>query len=135
VFWRLAIKPGRPVAMGIIEGTPFVGLPGNPVAVFITFVAVARPLIAALSGARFEPARALTVTAGFAYKKKKGRREYVRVSLRDEAGVWVAEKYPVEGAAVLTSLTRTHGLVELAEDTTSVKPGDRVAYMDYGLIR
>jgi molybdopterin molybdotransferase len=136
VFWRLALKPGRPVAMGIIEGTPFVGLPGNPVAVFVTFVAVVRPLIAALSGATFEPARSLPVTSGFSYKKKAGRREYVRVSLRaDESGAWIADKYPVEGAAVLTSLTRTHGLVELPEDVTSVQPGDTVAYVDYGLIR
>ncbi len=135
VFWRLAIKPGRPVAMGIIEGTPFVGLPGNPVAVFITFVAVVRPLIAALCGATFEPTRLLSVTSGFTYKKKKGRREYVRATLRQESGMWVAEKYPVEGAAVLTSLTRTHGLVELPEDVTSVTPGDMVDYVDYGLIR
>lgn len=135
VFWRLAIKPGRPVAMGIIEGTPFVGLPGNPVAVFITFMAVVRPLLAALCGATYEPARLLPVASAFSYKKKQGRREYVRVSLRGEAGMWVADKYPVEGAAVLTSLTRTHGLVELAEDVTLVKPGDTVAYVDYALIR
>ena len=83
VFWRLAIKPGRPVAMGIIEGTPFVGLPGNPVAVFITFVASRAALDRRALGATFEPARLLPVTSGFAYKKKKGRREYVRVSLRD----------------------------------------------------
>jgi molybdopterin molybdotransferase len=136
VFWRLAIKPGRPVAMGVIEGAPFVGLPGNPVAVFVTFVYVVRPLIAALSGALHEPARLLPVVSDFAYKKKPGRREYVRVSLRaDAAGGTVAEKYPVEGAAVLTSLTRTHGFVELPEDATSVKPGDAVGYIDYGLIR
>ncbi len=136
VFWRLAIKPGRPVAMGIIEGTPFVGLPGNPVAVFITFIAVVRPLVAALCGATYEPARLLPVTSAFSYKKKKGRREFVRVSLREEGpGAWVAEKYPVEGAAVLTSLTRTHGLVELPEEVTSVQPGDTVAYVDYGSIR
>jgi molybdopterin molybdotransferase len=136
VFWRLAIKPGRPVAMGIIGGTPFVGLPGNPVAAFVTFVAVVRPLIAALSGASFEPARLLPVVSDFTYKKKPGRREYVRVSLRaDASGGWVAEKYPIEGAAVLTSLTRTHGLVELPEDLELVKPGDRLAYIDYGLVR
>jgi molybdopterin molybdotransferase len=136
VFWRLAIKPGRPVAMGVIEGAPFVGLPGNPVAVFVTFIYVVRPLIAALSGAVHEPAPLLPVSSGFAYKKKKGRREYVRVSLRrDASGEMVAEKYPVEGAAVLTSLTRTHGFVELPEDATSVAPGDKVAYIDYGLIR
>lgn len=136
VFWRLAIKPGRPVAMGVIEGAPFVGLPGNPVAVFVTFVYVVRPLIAALSGALFEPARTLPVVSGFAYKKKKGRREYVRVSLRAGAsGETIAEKYPVEGAAVLTSLTRTHGFVELPEDVATVGPGDQVGFIDYGLIR
>ena len=135
-FWRLAIKPGRPVAMGVIEHTPFVGLPGNPVAVFVTFIYVVRPLIAALEGALHEPARLLPVVSGFAYKKKKDRREYVRVSLRtNAAGETIAEKYPVEGAAVLTSLTRTHGFVELPERVAAVTPGDKVVYIDYGLIR
>jgi molybdopterin molybdotransferase len=135
-FWRLGIKPGRPVAMGVIEGTPFVGLPGNPVAVFVTFVYVVRPLIAALSGARHEPARLISVVSGFEYKKKSGRREYVRVTLRAGAfGESIAEKYPVEGAGVLTSLTRTHGFVELGEDITRIGAGDKVAYIDYDLIR
>ncbi len=89
-----------------------------------------------MSGALFEPARALPVVAGFSYKKKKGRREYVRVSLRAGAsGETIADKYPVEGAAVLTSLTRTHGFVELPEDVATVAPGDAVAFIDYGLIR
>ncbi len=136
VFWRLAIKPGRPVAMGVIEGAPFVGLPGNPVAVFVTFAYVVRPLIAALSGALFEPAQALPVISGFAYKKKTGRREYIRVALAaDASGAIIAKKYSVEGAAVLTSLTRTHGFVELPEDVTKVAPGDKVAFIAYDLVR
>ena len=136
VFWRLAVKPGRPVAMGVIDGTPLIGLPGNPVAVFITFAYVARPLIAALGGALPEPLLPLPVTSGFSYKKKKGRREYVRVSLsRTIEGETIANKYPVEGAGVLTSLTRTHGLVELGEEITSVAAGDKVGYIDYALIR
>ncbi len=136
VFWRLAIKPGRPVAMGVIEGAAFVGLPGNPVAAFVTFVLVARPLIAALSGGEFEPPRALRVASGFAYRKKGGRREYVRVALvKGASGAPVAEKYGVEGAAVLTSLTRTHGFVELPEDVVEIAPGDEVAFIDYDLIR
>ncbi|WP_020177177.1 gephyrin-like molybdotransferase Glp [Methyloferula stellata] len=136
VFWKLAIKPGRPVAMGVIDGTPFVGLPGNPVAVFITFIYVVRPLIAALNGAPPEPAKPISVTSGFAYKKKEGRREYVRVSLTQNAeGDMIAEKYPVEGAGVLTSLTRTDGLVELPENVTKVAPGDKIGFIDYALIR
>jgi molybdopterin molybdotransferase len=135
-FWRLAIKPGRPIAMGAIDGAAFVGLPGNPVAAFLTFALMARPLIAALSGALFEPPRAIAVKSGFAYKKKAGRREYVRVALgKDPSGAAVAEKYGVEGAAVLTSLTRTQGLVELPEDVVAIAPGDAVNFIDYDLIR
>jgi molybdopterin molybdotransferase len=136
VFWRLAIKPGRPVAMGVIDGAAFVGLPGNPVAAFLAFVLVVRPLIAALSGALFEPLRAIPVTAGFAYRKRAGRTEYVRAALSiDASGAARAEKYAVEGAAVLTSLTRTHGLVELPENVVAVAPGDLVRFIDYDLIR
>ena len=88
VFWRVAIKPGRPVAMGVIpgakggHGAAFVGLPGNPVAVFVTFVRVVRPLLLRLSGALPEPLVAMPARATFSYKKRKGRREYVRVALR-----------------------------------------------------
>ena len=70
-FWRLAIKPGRPVAMGVIDGTPFVGLPGNPVAVFVSFICVVGPLIAALEGALQVSPRLLPVASGFAYKRKR----------------------------------------------------------------
>jgi molybdenum cofactor synthesis domain-containing protein len=70
VLWRMAIKPGRPVAMGIIGGTPFIGLPGNPVASFVTFVHVVRPTVLALSGARPEPLLPMPVRAAFSYKKK-----------------------------------------------------------------
>jgi molybdopterin molybdotransferase len=135
-FWKLAIKPGRPVAMGILDGTPFIGLPGNPVAVFITFAYVVRPLIAALNGALPEPPSLQKVISGFAYKKKTGRREYVRVALeRNAAGGVVAQKYPIDGAGVLTSLTKTQGLVELPEEITKVAPGDPVDFIDYALMR
>jgi molybdopterin molybdotransferase len=135
-FWRLAIKPGRPVAMGIVQGTPLVGLPGNPVAVFVTFAYIVRPLLAALLGEILEPTHALAVTADFDYRKKKGRREYVRVSLiEDQSAGTLARKYPVDGAGVLTSLTATDGLVELPEHITQVQPGDRVNFIDYRLLQ
>ncbi|HEX3996396.1 MAG TPA: gephyrin-like molybdotransferase Glp [Acetobacteraceae bacterium] len=134
-FWRLAIKPGRPVAMGTVAGTPFVGLPGNPVAAFITFVHVARPLIGALAGASVEPPARFAVCAAFSYRKKAGRREYVRVQIeRGADGLLVAHKHPVEGAGILTSLTETAGLVELPETVTRVTPGDTVLYLPYELL-
>ncbi|HEV2605469.1 MAG TPA: gephyrin-like molybdotransferase Glp [Microvirga sp.] len=131
-FWRLGIKPGRPVALGVVGGTPFIGLPGNPVAVFVTFTQVARALVARLQGEAFTPPPALTVRAGFAYKKKEGRREYVRVRLLREAdGILTAQKHPREGAGVITSLTETDGLVELPEAMTRLEPGEPVAFVAY----
>lgn len=135
VFWKLAIKPGRPVAMGVVKGAAFVGLPGNPVAVFVTFVCVVRPLLLRLMGAKAEPLVALPVRAAFRYSKKKGRREYVRVSLRRAAGgAYEAVKHPQEGAGVLTSLTQTDGLAELPEDVTEVEPGATVGFLSYAAL-
>ena len=132
VLWRMAIKPGRPVAMGIIGGTPFIGLPGNPVASFVTFVHVVRPAVLALSGALPEQPIPIPVRAAFTYKKKAGRREYVRVSLRRaQDGTLEALKFPREGAGLLSSLVDTDGLVELGEDLTAVKPGQSVGYLGY----
>jgi molybdopterin molybdotransferase len=138
VFWRVAIKPGRPVAMGVIrgansgDGAAFVGLPGNPVAVFVTFVRVVRPLLLRLSGALPEPLVAMPARAAFSYKKRKGRREYVRVSLQvARDGTIEVSKYTQDGAGVLTSLTETDGLVEFGEDVTTIEPGASVGFLSY----
>jgi molybdopterin molybdotransferase len=132
VLWRMAIKPGRPVAMGIIGGTPFIGLPGNPVASFVTFVHVVRPTVLALTGATQRPLVPMPVRAAFSYKKKIARREYVRVNLRRAAdGALEAVKFPREGAGLLSSLVDTDGLVELGEEITLVKPGESVGFLGY----
>jgi molybdopterin molybdotransferase len=122
VFWRMAIKPGRPVAMGVIDGAIFIGLPGNPVASYVTFAYVARAAILALSGAAMELPEPVQARAAFTYKKKPGRREYVRAHLR-KAGDGSAEvvKFPREGAGLLSSLVDTDGLVELREHVVQVE--------------
>ena len=140
VFWRVAIKPGRPVALGVIraEGgssAAFVGLPGNPVAVFVTFVRVVKALLRRLAGARPQTLVPLPVRAGFDYKKKKDRREYVRVALRRAAdGELEAIKHPQDGAGILTSLTQTDGLLEFSEETTAIAAGDRVGFLSYAVL-
>src|SRR4051812_25913348 len=131
-FWRLAIKPGRPVAMGQIGATPLAGLPGNPVAALLTFVLVARPMIECLCGAAPHIAKRFRVVSDFPYKKKTGRREYVRASLFDSgSGLPRARRYPKEGAGMITSLTETDGLVELPEETTRLEPGAEVSFLTY----
>jgi molybdopterin molybdotransferase len=138
VFWRLAIKPGRPVAMGVIPGAhagasaAFVGLPGNPAAVYVTFARVVRPLLLRLAGAEVLALMPLPVRAAFGYRKKTGRREYVRVKLRHGSdGAVEAVKHAQEGAGIITSLTETDGLVELPEDATTVEPGATVGFLSY----
>jgi molybdopterin molybdotransferase len=110
-------------------------LPGNPAAAFVTFAFLARALVARLSGESYAPPSALRVASGFTYKKKQGRREYVRARvIRAADGELRAEKHPREGAGVITSLTETDGLVELGEDIVRVVPGDGLAFYPYPLL-
>jgi molybdopterin molybdotransferase len=140
VFWRVGIKPGRPIAMGIIPGdggesAAFAGLPGNPVAAFVTFARIVRPLLLRLAGAAPQPLTTYPVRSTFTYKKRAGLREYVRVKLtRAEDGVLEAAKHPREGAGILTSLTETDGLAELADDVTRIEPGDTIGFVPYSAL-
>lgn len=130
-MWRLPIKPGRPVAVGRCGTALFVGLPGNPVAVFVTAALVLRPILARLTGESLER-RTSPVLADFHHRKRKGLREFVRVTLtRDEVNLPRARKHGTEGAAILTSLTQSHGLAEISEDVTEVAPGDTLAFLPY----
>jgi molybdopterin molybdotransferase len=102
------------------------------VAAFVTFARVVRPLLLRLAGAKPETLVALPVRLAFSYKKKSGRREYVRVALRPGPdGIIEAVKHPQEGAGVITSLTATDGLAELREDMTTIEPGTTVGFLSY----
>jgi molybdopterin molybdotransferase len=115
--------------MGVINGVPFVGLPGNPAAVYVTFLFFVLPFLAHLGGAQAPRTLALRVRSTFAAKKKKGRREYIRVSVTRAAdGILEARKFPKEGAALLTSLTESDGLAEIGDDIEAIAVGDMITY-------
>jgi molybdopterin molybdotransferase len=134
-FWRLAIRPGRPLALGQIGNVPFIGLPGNPVAVLVTFMRFARPAILRLGGSRVTEPAMYRVRAGFPLKKKLGRREWLRVRLdRDADGAPVAQKFPRDGAGILTSMVESDGLVELPEELTSFEAGTMVDFLPFSEI-
>jgi molybdopterin molybdotransferase len=130
-FWRLAIKPGRPVALGQVRGVPLIGLPGNPVAAALTFAVLARPLILRLAGADATPPLQFPVTAGFKYRKKAGRREYLRASIARENGAVVARRYPKDGAGILSSIVQSDGFVVLAEDIAELTQGMTVDFLPF----
>ena len=131
-FWRLAIKPGRPIALGQIGPVPFVGLPGNPVAVMVTFMTFARPMILRLMGAADLAAHRFPVRAAFAHRKKKDRREWLRARLQSDGhGGLSAIKFPRDGAGILSSMVESDGLVELPEEMTDLAPGTIVDFLPF----
>ena len=139
-FWRLAIKPGRPIALGQVvaedRSVPFIGLPGNPVAAMVTFLRIARPIILRLMGARDLAPTLYRVRADFEHKKKRDRREWVRAHLvTDGAGDLVARKFPRDGAGILSSLVQSDGLVELPEAMTRLAAGSMVDFLPFNELR
>jgi molybdopterin molybdotransferase len=131
-FWRLAIKPGRPIALGQVGRIPFIGLPGNPVAAMVTFLRIVRPLVLKMAGAADRRPLMFQVRAAFEYRKKAGRREWVRVSLvPNGAGGIEARKFPREGAGILSSMVAADGLVELPEDLTRLEAGTMVDVLPF----
>ena len=131
-FWRLAIKPGRPVAMGQIGSTPIVGLPGNPGAALVTFILVARPILLRLAGASETAPHRFQVKLDFDYRKKAGRREFVRATLttgRDGAPVVV--KRGKSGAGILSSMVDADGLLDLGADLTYLESGSTVDFLPF----
>lgn len=127
--WRIALKPGRPLALGMWQGVPIFGLPGNPVAAFVCAVIFARPSLSALSGAGWIKPQGFMVPAAFAKSKKAGRREYLRARLLSDGSVDV---YKSEGSGRISGLSWADGLVELADAAQDIKIGDQVRYIPYG---
>ena len=132
MFWRLAVKPGRPVAMGVASRGHARGRPAGQSGRGGGVLPAPGAAAAAAPGGRGGPAAAaLAALAEFDYRKKAGRREYVRVTLRTDGAVTRAQKFPREGAGLLSSLTESDGFAELPEDVTQVAPGDAILVLPF----
>lgn len=127
--WRIAMKPGRPLALAIWQGVPVLGLPGNPVAALVCALIFARPALSALSGAGWLSPQGFGVPAAFAKSKKAGRREYLRARLNPDGA---AEVFASEGSGRISGLAWASGLVELPDEALDLVPGDRVRFLPYG---
>ncbi len=131
-FWKLAIKPGKPVALGQIGEAAFIGLPGNPVSAMVIFMIIGRAVTALLQGrSDVEPTR-IPVPAATDWQGKTGRREWVRGRLgTDDNGRVVAEIYKTQGSGVLTSMVASEGLIEIPEDVDRIEVGQPVDYIPF----
>ncbi len=125
--WRIAVKPGRPLALALWNGVPVFGLPGNPVAALVCAAIFARPSLSLMSGAGWVEPLVMTVPAAFSKSKKPGRREYLRARLVDGR----AEVFASEGSGRISSLAWADGLVELPDEACKVSSGTPVRFLPY----
>jgi len=122
-LWKLAIKPGKPLAFGRIGTTPFIGLPGNPTSVFVTFCIIARPYLKKLQGGCEEKAPKLIARSGFTRKNPIGRQEYLRVVLTSSDSGLLANLCGNQSSGVLSSVSHSNALAVVPMGKT-VEPGD-----------
>lgn len=125
-MWRIAVKPGKPVAKGEVNGVPFIGLPGNPVSGFVTFLLFAQPLILKLSGRNQIDVKGYRLPLDFDHKGGS-RREFIRVRRNDHGSL---ENYRTQNSAVLSSCTWADGLADIPAHA-DLKKGDLVTYIPF----
>lgn len=135
-FWKVAIKPGRPIAFGHLGSTTFFGLPGNPVAVFVTFYSLVLPVLERLAG-QLEPGVVLSIAARcqVPLRKKPGRTEFQRgVLFRDERGEWCVRTTGRQGSGILRSMSLANAFIVLPHDSGPVEPGDSVIVLPFAVL-
>src|SRR5215471_12177805 len=131
-LWQLAIKPGRPMSFGQIGDAVVLGLPGNPVAVFVCFLLYGWPLLRRLGGAEWPEPRRYQLPALFAVPARKlGRREFWRGILRTSPDGLAVDKFARDGSGLISGLRAADGLIDIPEEVAQVKPGDRVAFIPF----
>jgi molybdopterin molybdotransferase len=136
--WQLAVKPGRPLAMGQIGDKVFLGLPGNPVAVFVTYLLYVQPVLARLQGTTWREPQRYRMEAGFTVNKKKtGRREFWRGWIETGEDGARVKKFARDGSGLISGLRQATGLIEVTEAVTEVREGDLVDFIpftEFGII-
>lgn len=126
-LWRIAIKPGRPLALGLWHGKPVFGLPGNPVAAMVCTLVFAAPALAVLGGRRWPEPQGYLLPAAFEKRKKDGRREFLRARVRNGQ----AEVFQSEGSGRISGLSWAEGLVELPDEAITIARGDPVRFIPW----
>jgi len=131
-FWRVRMKPGKPLAFGSIKGVPHLGLPGNPVSTMVTFELFARPAMLKMMGKRSLTKPVIQATVEGSVKNTDGRRVYARAIVEKRDGQYFARLTGPQGSGILTSMTSANGLVIVPEDRAGVKAGEMVQVMMLG---
>lgn len=129
--WRVAMKPGKPVVLGRIGETVFLGLPGNPVSTMVSFLLIGRPIVARLSGLDLPRPRWYPLPAHFRLRKTEQRREFLRASMVEREGRIGLDLFRSGSSGILASMTEADGLIDLPEGAMSVAPGDLLPFIPF----
>ena len=127
LMWRIAMKPGRPLAFGMVGESAFIGLPGNPVSSFVTFLIFVRPFLLKMQGVSEVGPKSIAARADFDWPEPDARREFLRVKCNVQGGL---EIYPTQDSAVLTSTSWADGLVDNPAGH-AIRRGDTVRFLPY----
>ena len=130
-FWKLAIKPGRPFAFGEINKTPFIGLPGNPVAAIVTFLMLVVDYVKILSGNRNIKIKKNMISSNFSMTKKPGRREWIRGWITEKNNKQFLEKFNTTGSGIISSISQSDGIIDIDEDVKYIKKGKKLNFIKY----
>jgi len=125
-FWTVRMKPGKPLAFGMIKGVPHLGLPGNPVSSMITFELFARPAILKMMGKRNLSKPMIEAITESNIQNTDGRRIFARATVRREGDRYFAQATGPQGSGILTSMSRANGLIIVPEDVNAVEEGETV---------
>ncbi len=125
-FWRVKMKPGKPVAFGMIEGVPLLGLPGNPVSAMVTFELFGRPALLKMQGREGWERSTIIATFTGTIRDRGDRRQYVRVRIEQRDGEFLAHLTGAQGSNVLTSMMHADGLMIVPDGMALVEPGARL---------
>ena len=134
IFWKAAIKPGRPIALGKINNCYIVCLPGNPVSVQLLFGFFIKPFIYYLSGSNFVLPEAEKIKVNFNMKKKTKRMEWLRVNKILKNSDFIAEKFPKQGSGMISSMAYSNGIIEIPEDVSKININDIYDYYDFKIL-
>jgi len=131
-FWRLAVKPGKPIAFGNINDTAFIGLPGNPVSAIVTLMMLARPMILLMSGRIDVGLNRYKVESDFSLERDDGRLEWIRGNVKTASdGRVLASAFPAQGSGILSSMVASSGFIEIPAGLARINKGDMLDFIPF----
>ena len=131
LFWKIAMRPGKPVFFGALKNIPFLGLPGNPVSVHLLYGMLIKPLIEYICSGKLNLPKSTKVKVNFSMKKKNKRLEWLRVMVQKNKDELIVNKFPKQGSGMISSIAYSDGIIEIPEKVSFISKGEYYSFYSY----